>query len=214
MQNFKGVWLPDGEKHLQVWMSQNGVPKRNGFPTYQYHKYEAAMKWVGKKRTAIDVGAFVGQWSRVMSMDFERVVAFEPVLDYRDCWNINMESVDNAEMIGIALGNMSGDVRLMNYTEGSYGDTRIMDADDNGDLVGTADMRPLDSFHIDRVDLIKIDCEGYEKQVIEGAMLTLERNKPVVIIEQKKNLDALEPLESLGAIQRDVIRGDYIYSWD
>jgi hypothetical protein len=56
---------------------------------------------------------------------------------------------------------------------------------------------------------------------MRGAVETLKRNKPVVIVEQKpetgmeKNYhigttDAVKFLESLGYVQRGVMAGDYI----
>lgn len=43
--------------------------------------------------------------------------------------------------------------------------------------------KTLDSFQFDEVDIIKIDVEGYELQVLEGASDTIKRNRPIVQIE-------------------------------
>ena len=213
MKNFEGVWLPDKEAHLVVWMTRSGLHKRDGFPTYQYKKYQAALKWVKHRRLAIDIGSFVGQWSRVMAMDFGMVQAFEPVELYRDCWVRNMEGFTNAQVTPVALGAGSGSVTMVNYTKGSFGDTSVRVNSVIGNVVGTAAMTTLDNYDFYDVDLIKIDCEGFEKNVIEGALRTLEQ-KPTIIIEQKKNKDAVPILKDLGAIERDVISGDHIFSWD
>ncbi len=52
----------------------------------------------------------------------------------------------------------------------------------------TVDVQTLDSFAFEYVDLIKIDCEGFEYQVIQGALGTIEQFSPVVCIEQKKGV--------------------------
>jgi len=44
-------------------------------------------------------------------------------------------------------------------------------------------IQPLDSFNITNVGLIKIDVEGMEELVIEGALNTIDKYKPVLIIE-------------------------------
>jgi hypothetical protein len=44
-------------------------------------------------------------------------------------------------------------------------------------------MRTLDSFGIPRVDLLKVDVEGYELEVLRGAELTLQRSHPTMMIE-------------------------------
>jgi hypothetical protein len=48
-------------------------------------------------------------------------------------------------------------------------------------------LRSLDSLvderRLDRLDLIKIDVEGHERQVLDGAAATLDRFRPVLVIE-------------------------------
>ncbi len=51
------------------------------------------------------------------------------------------------------------------------------------DPKGTWEMECIDSLELPRVDFIKIDVEGSELEVLEGAMSTLNRCKPVVIME-------------------------------
>ena len=41
----------------------------------------------------------------------------------------------------------------------------------------------LDSFNFSKVDLIKIDVEGREAEVLEGAVNTIKTHKPVLMIE-------------------------------
>lgn len=219
--------MPKNESHLPRWIARSGYHKRDGFLTYQYRKYEEALKWVGQRRTAIDVGAHIGQWSRVMAMDFESVVSFEPVPLYRDAWHANMVDIKNADLLPLALGEREGVAGLEKVTRGSNGDTRISDKAVNGEV--TAQMVRLDDLpvctnvRLDGVDFIKIDCEGYELNVLRGAVETLDRYKPCVIVEQKKGhaqnygfgeTEAVTFLESMGAKLRAVTRGDYILSWD
>jgi hypothetical protein len=81
-------------------------------------------------------------------------------------------------------------------------------------------MRTLDSFGLSNLDFLKIDCEGYEHHVIEGAIETLLRCKPCVIVEQKphklgpnfgiKGTPALDLLKEMGYRVAREIGGDYI----
>ena len=85
-------------------------------------------------------------------------------------------------------------------------------------------MRTLDSFGFTDVDFVKIDCEGYEEQVVQGGRETFLRWKPCVIVEQKQHImsknfgiagtPAVDLLKELGAIVRKEISGDYIMTWD
>jgi hypothetical protein len=106
------------------------------------------------------------------------------------------------------------------FNPDSTGDTHV--DDEHGDVV--AMMVPLDSFLFEHVSFVKIDCEGYEVNVIDGARETLLKCRPCVIVEQKPHVmsrnygkaqaDAVALLRSLGARQREVISGDYIMAWD
>lgn len=239
-----GWYLPDGEQHLQQWM--NTVNHRETGPggenrlTYQYHKYELVRPWVRNWRNAVDVGAHVGLWSWVMARDFEQVIGFEPMPEHRACWAENMAAAENATLFPFALGNATDTVLLKTRTPGSSGDTGVDPAAEASSLRATvhvpgvdqdasegisAELRRLDDWGLTDVDFIKLDCEGYELFSLQGAVETLKRCKPCLIVEQKPETgmeerygvtaaDCLAFLKDLGAKQRAVKQGDYILSWD
>jgi len=43
---------------------------------------------------------------------------------------------------------------------------------------------PLDYFELKDINLIKIDVDGMDKEVVEGAVETIKKCKPVIIIEE------------------------------
>jgi len=213
MQQFDQWMFPDHEAHLQKWMTDMDC-RKHGRLTYQAHKYAEAVHHTPSRRTAIDVGAHVGLWSFLMAHDFERVQCFEPMAAHAECWRVNMADMKNAKLYDVALGAAPGLVS-MQTTEGSSGDTRIAG---DGDIV----MRTIDSYAFDDVDFIKIDCEGYELRVLEGAIQTLERCKPTVVVEQKRDMSerfgitqlaAVELLKDIGAFQITEMGGDHILRW-
>ncbi len=59
-----------------------------------------------------------------------------------------------------------------------------------GTVTAPFNMLPLDRFNLQRVDWLKIDCEGAEEKILEGARLTLQRCRPIVIVECHVFLDA------------------------
>lgn len=222
MKKFDEWWMPDHEQHLQEWMNTVG-DRQHGRLIYQGHKYRSAMQYVRPEpRRAIDVGAHVGLWSFQMAHDFTDVEAFEPMPAHRECWerNLRHETRWHAALHPYALGAEPATVHIRTRTANSSGDTGV-EPDGTGVEV---EQRTLDSFGFTEVDLIKIDCEGYELFVCQGARETLLRCKPVVIVEQKPETggperygigetDAVTYLESLGAVKREGIQGDYILSW-
>lgn len=215
-----GWHLPDGEAHLQGWM--RGVAmESHGRLTYQREKYLAALEHCPRRAVAVDVGAHVGLWSWQMSFDFDRVIAFEPMPAHRDCWRVNLADRPDCHLEGIALGAAGGMAWLAARTPGSSGDTGVEPL--GATIAGAVpvDQRTLDSFHLPRCDLLKIDCEGYELFVLQGAQATLRRCRPTVIVEQKPEtgmvarygivvMDAVELLIGIGYRVERAIQGDYI----
>jgi hypothetical protein len=49
------------------------------------------------------------------------------------------------------------------------------------------DVIAIDDLKLDRLDLLKIDVEGMELEVLTGAKNTIDRNRPVMIIEVVKS---------------------------
>lgn len=52
---------------------------------------------------------------------------------------------------------------------------------------GDIECRTLDSFGLTNVDFVKIDVDGFELALLEGATKTLTDNNPVINIEMKRN---------------------------
>jgi hypothetical protein len=68
-------------------------------------------------------------------------------------------------------------------------------------------------FDLPAIDYIKIDVEGFEKKVLLGAARTIERDSPLIVIEQNEivldgdhKYSAKEYLESIGYRQVAVDR--------
>ncbi len=217
MKQELGWWFPDHEQHLPAWMrSPKGYLVLNGRPSYQGKKQEAALAAVrqrrgGPLRTAIDVGGHIGLWSYNLAPAFQQVLAFEPVAEHRACFEKNV-TAPNVGLFPFALGATEGNVSI-HTAPTSTGDSWVKGA-------GDIPMRTLDSFPIEGADFIKIDCEGYEENVLRGAIETIKRDMPVVIVEQKRDMAAsrfgLEPLgavkflQSLGYVVQQEISGDYL----
>lgn len=181
MKRFDAWAFPDDDTGLVDEMTKHNV-RVDGRLTYQHHKYLAARSCCTQFRRAIDIGAHVGLWSYFMVQDFAAVTAFEPLLEHCQCWSANVPS-PNAMLYHVALGDYAGHVRMMRLP-GHSGGTHVSQQDE-GELVA---MRTLDSYHLTEIDLIKIDVEGYERPVIEGAITTILRDRPVIIVEQVERL--------------------------
>jgi FkbM family methyltransferase len=210
-----GAWVPEREEYLIPEIEQS--PKFGGFGTIQFRKFQAAFPHFHKFGMAIDIGANVGLWTRVMSRCFRLVTCFEPNPECHEAFEQNMKDIGatNVQLQPVALGEVEGTVHLNNNLR-STGFSHI---DTSGLEV---QVHTLDSYDFYAVDFIKIDVEGYEYNVVRGAEQTIRKFKPVMILEQKpKNADrygvaqtqAAKLLTKWGMVTKAVVSGDHIMAW-
>jgi FkbM family methyltransferase len=179
---------------------------------------ELRRKYHGDGILAIDCGANLGvhtvEWAKYMT-DWGVVVAFEAQerIYYALAGNIAINNCFNARAINAAVSNRSGWMKIPqpNYlANASFGSLELKKIDRTEFIGQSIDysegkmanvpMVHLDSFNFPRVDLLKIDVEGMELEVIEGAATCISKHRPIMLVEAlKTDPAALQArLESLG----------------
>lgn len=186
--------------------------------TFDAEEIHVAMQLLDTRRAnygtgvvAIDCGANIGvhtvQWAKLMH-HWGSVVAFEAQerIFYALAGNIALNNCFNAKAVWAAVGAETGEigVPMPNYlSPASFGSLEIRKAATNEFIGQTIDYEQLqatplttiDALGLARVDLIKIDIEGMEVEALRGAMDTLARNTPQLIIEKiKSNEQDIEAL--------------------
>lgn len=215
MYQAHGWWFPDQDTHFVEMLNKN-ISKGHK-AVYQEPVRSRSLRFCKHKRVALDIGANIGLWSRDLCNNFEHVIAFEPVQDFRECLNLNVTN-SNLEIQACALGDKESFIDMI-ITEKNTGHSHV---DIKSIGRGQIPMHCLDYFNLQNVDYIKIDCEGYEKNILLGAKHTLISNKPIVVIEDKKHQDvghadsvgAVDLLESWGATKLSAVNNDIIMGWN
>ena len=140
----------------------------------------------------VDIGAHVGSWTLIMAKHAKNVTAFEPqkMRYYQLCGNIAINGLDNVTAInyGLASPDRSGSsLMLTKFGKDTGSSTLRPDVVENTrhEVQGLemVQIKCLDEFNLNGVSLIKIDVEGYELEVLKGALQTLERCRPSIILE-------------------------------
>lgn len=153
--------------------------------TYQLSHLEAALAHVKKFRTAIDLGAHVGTWSKVMAGRFQRVIAVEPSPDTFEALTTNVRQfgLTNVECRNVAVGAAVGTVTMtldaLNEQRANTGARYTVPG-------GSIPVEMLDGWGITDLDFLKMDIEGSEPHALHGALETLRRWKPIVLFEDKR----------------------------
>jgi len=165
-------------------------------------------------RRIIDVGAWWGPWTITWQNNAEHVEIFEPNTKILPKLRRNISNFKNCTLHETALGNRVGKVSMEQVTHS--GTCHIKDAH------GLINVATLDSYNFNSVDVIKIDVEGYEIAVLEGARNTILANKPYIQIEGNKStqrygyhkVDINTYLTKLGMIRIGKRYPDQIWKFD
>jgi len=120
----------------------------------------------------VDVGAHIGTWAVRATRTFRAVVAFEPNVETNRILRttVKMNELSNISVHQIALSNVSSEriVSAGNSISRKRAEFRVP-------------VRTLDSFKL-KPSLLKIDTEGDELLVLQGAVETLKK-RPRLLIE-------------------------------
>jgi len=148
----------------------------------------AALEFVPKdrRRVAVQAGGAMGIWPHEMSKYFEWVYTFEPDAGNYACLKENLADRDNITHMCAALGLVPGLVRveLPPSEQGNAGAFYTMPATDN-DGVPQYTIDGFTGAVGQHVDFIQLDVEGREMCVLGGAIETIQRDQPIIMLEDK-----------------------------
>lgn len=171
IEQVNGIWVPSNDIHIEDW--------RNGNPFTQNRCLRSFLDWCKNNNktfdTALDIGAWCGTWSLELSPFCKKIYAFEPDSLHFECLVKNKNS--KIEPMNFAVGDKIGSIRL---TNDNFTQAKRVEGE------GTTPIKTIDSFDFKNVDLIKIDVEGYEMKVINGA-LNLLKSVSYIMIELNNN---------------------------
>jgi FkbM family methyltransferase len=145
---------------------------------------------------SIDAGAWWGPWTYWLSRRSDSVIAFEPNPDAAAL--LRRVSNERVRVEEVALSNRAGSATL------HASDVRGRDAlatltgpkGEPGEREISIRTAVLDDYEFDNVEFVKVDVEGHEAAMIEGAQDTLRRCRPTVLIEIEQCLND-QPISDL-----------------
>ena len=131
-------------------------------------------------KNTLDIGAATGMYSSFFAQYSKHVYSFEAVPPvYKELQKIEF-LYDNVTTFNKAVGEEIGEFDF-------WVDDKRLSNSGFQNLVGgqkiTVDAVNVDSLDIDNIGFIKIDVEGNEVDVLNGAVKTIEKYRPVCMVE-------------------------------
>lgn len=161
---------------------------------------------IQKDWVCLDIGGCFGWYTVLFSQlvgEAGKVYVFEPVPDNRICLETNLiiNACKNVELIPCALGEKNERTQIFLPLDGVSGSLRahamltkckIIDVE-----VSTVDQL-ASAKGLQRLDFIKADIEGAEFLMLKGALETIKRFRPILMLEVQSHSTRLfdyEPIE-------------------
>lgn len=134
---------------------------------------------------AIDIGGHIGTFTMVMAKKVGskgKVHVFEPQIKlfrelYHNCILNKVENIVKCHQV--AIGNSQKIIKIDSLKQGNEAGTHL-DENRSGDFVN---MRTIDSYNFKNVSFVKIDVEHSEDDVLDGMIETINRERPVIVLE-------------------------------
>jgi FkbM family methyltransferase len=152
---------------------------------YQRTNWHFAQLLVDDWSCAIDVGSNNACNAIHYAKRFSTVECFEPTPLAQQLWinTVRDNQVKNAVLHKFAVGESAKSVEMLAHVKnGGHNHIRAT-ANDTIKEIYRVDVRTLDSYTFQNVGFVKVDVEGYEKFVLEGAQQLIQQSRPTIQLE-------------------------------
>lgn len=181
-------------KRIYFYLPRKGdyIPQQILFRNTFYEKktLKKISRFVDDNFTFLDIGSNIGNhiiyFTKILKA--KKVYGFEPQKDVFQTLKKNIEINDISEQVeifnmGLGINNTNATIKdKYSYNSGAT----TIKIDNEGDIK----MNSIDRLDIeDKIDFIKMDIEGFEKQALIGGINTIRKNLPIVWVEISQDKD-------------------------
>ena len=157
--------------------------------------------FANKNKVFIDCGAHMGVYSILLADGFKQVFAFEAQRRtyFQLCGNIFINEKQNITPYSLGIAETT-DIRTLYIVSEDGGGSTFCSSDMPVLKKETVEIKALDDLDIPKnnIGLIKLDVEGYELNIIRGALQTLkESHYPPIAFESNPGREKYAARQSL-----------------
>ena len=154
---------------------------------YELNVVEYLNRILKKDFNVIDIGANIGYYTTYFSnkSSMGKIFAFEPEIENLNILykNIDINNCKNVKVFANSVGEEDKDSYLY-LSQDNTGDHRCYDVSNDKRLTQKIIQVKLDNIDFSvKIDLIKIDIQGFEYSAIKGMSQLIKRDRPIVISE-------------------------------
>ena len=149
-------------------------------------------RYIHKDSVVIECGCHIGVHTVKMASLCKTIYGFEPMPDTYHVLakNIRLNGIQNAVLYKKGVADKSGMTKYAWSIAGNPGGSGLANNPMGVpswcppmDKTIDVELMTIDSMNLDRLDFMKLDVEGYEPLVIKGAINTITKYKPVIVME-------------------------------
>lgn len=152
------------------------------------------MRANGGNGDIVHAGTYFGDFLPALSTgctNGQTIWAFEPSLENYRCAKLTLDinAIENVELVHAGLGSKRGKLKIITTdSEGvslGGGCQIVLDEETDSQKFERTDIVTLDeTIGVDReISIVQLDVEGFEKEALMGALKTIRRCKPILILE-------------------------------
>lgn len=177
-------------------------------------------KYVNKDSVVIECGCHIGVHTVKLASLCKKIHAFEPMPNTYQVLakNIRLNGIQNAILYQKGVADKPGMTKYDWSIQGNPGGSGLANnpmgvpswcPPMNEDV--PVELTTIDSMDLDQLDFIKLDVEGYEPLIIMGAINTIKKYKPVIVMEIWKSHYTTEiDLQYANELFKDLIDIGYV----
>lgn len=147
---------------------------------YTQVEVDLLKNYINSTSVVYDIGGNIGYHTVAFASMAKEVHSFEPNDRNYLLLEKNTEHLSNVKLYHSACSNVVGEAFISDYdtsTPGNYGECMMSDTGQPCKTVR------IDDMDLPPPDLIKIDVEGHELKVFQGAYNTISKHRPVIFYE-------------------------------